>query len=58
MGMKLSYMLKQDRLRMLKDRVKEKKSLYRPEQVLRVYEGGKIVSFLHQLPLPPRKYSC
>jgi hypothetical protein len=37
MGMKLSYTLKQDRLRILEDRVKEEKSLYRPEQAMRVY---------------------
>jgi hypothetical protein len=54
MGVKLPYALKQDRLRMLEDRVKEEKTLYRPEQPLRVHEGGKIVSLLHHLPLPPQ----
>jgi hypothetical protein len=53
MGMKLPYTLKQDRLRILEDRVKEKKSMYRPEQALRVHEGGKIVSLFTSCLYPP-----
>jgi len=53
MGMKLPYTLKQDRLRMLKDRVKEKKSLYRPEQALRVHEGGRLSAFCTHCLYPP-----
>jgi hypothetical protein len=54
MGMKLPYTLKQDRLRMLEDRVKEKKSLYRPEQALRVHEGGRLSAFCTSYLYSPR----
>jgi hypothetical protein len=52
------------------NKVKVKQALYRPGQALRVpggwgsqisqqqtHDSGKVVSLMHRLPLPPRKYS-